>query len=709
MSPPPDDDADLATLRALQGRIRRPGVSLLYSIGMALVACGMVLLPLLYLAVIACAAYAVYWHATRHVIWLMFVALSPIFLIFVLCYMALLGAGLITLFFLLKPIFARRPRRAQPLALHPDAEPRLYAFIEAVCAAVGAPKPRRIDLNCELNASAGFRRGYCSFLGDDLVLTLGLPLVANLTVDELAGVVAHEFGHFNQGSAMRLGYLIGSINGWFARIVHERDAWDHKLEWMSDHPRNFRVALMVWVAQIGISASRLVLRSLMAVGVALSGFLSRQTEFDADACEIQLVGSSGFERACRKLATLQIALQHTQSLLRTHWGPKHQLPDDLPELLRRVHEDLPEGLVQQIHDTLGLSRTRWFDTHPCPAERIQRARLAARPGLLVDARPARCLFTRFDVPARQVTELHYRDDLGIDLPPQALVPLPPRDDASAAGSVANQAGSYRDLAPRPIRHSLLLDAAELLLPLPLGPLRLGHSASESQAGVEDLPEATGSPEAWRDELAALVEQLPSVRPQLAELVDRARAVGPCPVRFDDNPVPTPPVNPARDAPEDLADLRHAAREIARSTTRRLQLGLLLRVPTLDSEEAARLQEFHDWLQSAQTEYDTWRGLAQRVPLTIAELSKASVHHEYPEALKAQVEEIQRLRSALLTRPRVTQRDKAEARKLRIGPHGELIRELEELAREATDWFTTYRFALQGLWEIAGREERTFES
>ena len=119
MSSTPDNAADLATLGTLQGRIRRPGVSVLYSIGMALVACGMVLLPLLYLAVIACVAYAVYWHATRHVIWLMFVALSPIFLIFVLCYMALLGAGLITLFFLLKPIFARRPHRAQPLALHP--------------------------------------------------------------------------------------------------------------------------------------------------------------------------------------------------------------------------------------------------------------------------------------------------------------------------------------------------------------------------------------------------------------------------------------------------------------------------------------------------------------------------------------------------------------------------------------------------------------
>ena len=113
-----------------------------------------------------------------------------------------------------KPLLAARPKRAQPLALNPSDNPLLYAFIAKICDAVGAPTPQRIDMDCQLNASASFRRGFRSMKGSDLVLTIGLPLVANFSAREFAGVVAHEFGHFTQGAGMRLSYIIRrSISG----------------------------------------------------------------------------------------------------------------------------------------------------------------------------------------------------------------------------------------------------------------------------------------------------------------------------------------------------------------------------------------------------------------------------------------------------------------------------------------------------------------
>ena len=47
--------------------------------------------------------------------------------------------------------------------------------------------PRRIYLDCELNAGAGLRRGWLSFLGNDLVMYLGLPLVAGLNTTATRG------------------------------------------------------------------------------------------------------------------------------------------------------------------------------------------------------------------------------------------------------------------------------------------------------------------------------------------------------------------------------------------------------------------------------------------------------------------------------------------------------------------------------------------
>ena len=97
--------------------------------------------------------------------------------------------------------------------------------MDGVCSSVGAPTPSRIEVDCEVNASARLASGPLT-PSRDLVLTIGLPLVTGLDLKQFAGVLAHEFGHFSQGAGMRLSYLIRSINMWFARVVYERDEWD---------------------------------------------------------------------------------------------------------------------------------------------------------------------------------------------------------------------------------------------------------------------------------------------------------------------------------------------------------------------------------------------------------------------------------------------------------------------------------------------------
>ena len=79
--------------------------------------------------------------------------------------------------------------------------------------------PSRIDVDTEVNASAHLRRGLKSVPGRDLVLTVGLPLAGGLSLPQLAGVLAHEFGHFAQGTGMAATYMIRTVNAWFARVV----------------------------------------------------------------------------------------------------------------------------------------------------------------------------------------------------------------------------------------------------------------------------------------------------------------------------------------------------------------------------------------------------------------------------------------------------------------------------------------------------------
>ncbi len=429
MAENPPSAPDYSFLAAFDRGIDRPRVSFLYLCGLLLATVTMVLLPLIYLAIAGGVGFLVYYHAV-HDGWLLISSQNSNYsntyavrfnssntdVVKLLLYFAPLFAGVVALFFLFKPIFARKPKAAQTFELTPAREPVLYEFIQRICETVGAPAPKRIDLDCRMNASAGLRRGFLSLFGHDLVLTLGLPLVANLTVEELAGVVAHEFGHFTQGMAMRLSYIIRRVNLWFARVVYQRDAWDVRLENLSTERHYLMFALYAWVAHLGVALSRQILLFLMKGGNLMCGFIMRQMEYDADAYGIKVAGSGVVEMTQRKLATLGEAQKRAYQDLRDCWKKHRALPDNLPELVRREHASLSAPTVRQINERLVLHRAKPSDSHPSPGDRIHRARLAGDHGIFHDSRPADVLFTNFEQVSAFVTLRHYTDNLRVPQP-----------------------------------------------------------------------------------------------------------------------------------------------------------------------------------------------------------------------------------------------------------------------------------------------------
>src|SRR5258708_37618736 len=94
-------------------------------------------------------------------------------------------------------------------------------------------------------------------------------------------------------------------------------------------------------ARAGVGLSRGVLWLLMMTGHALSGFLLRQMEFDADRWEVQLAGSAGFESATLRLATLGYVLDDIHREMRRTWRRQLQLPDNLPVLVEYRATRLP--------------------------------------------------------------------------------------------------------------------------------------------------------------------------------------------------------------------------------------------------------------------------------------------------------------------------------------------------------------------------------
>ncbi|MEO5913949.1 MAG: M48 family metallopeptidase [Luteolibacter sp.] len=396
-----------------------------YSIGMGFVTAGMIILPLIYIAFTVLVCWSVYFFATHYFveIWEWPIGHSKFSLLAkIVCSITPLLVGAAIAIAMVKPLFARRGTKMQPIVLLPDVEPRVHAMAQDVCRRVGAPAPKRIEINCDLNASAGFNRGWRGFFKNELILTIGMPLVAGLTERQLAGVIAHEFGHFRQGAGMRLSYLIRSVNFWFARVVYERDAWDETLAGFGQS-ESIWIVLMVGCARAGVALSRGILWLLMMTGHGISGFLMRQMEYDADKWEARIAGSDSLEATLLRLNSLGHVLEKIHLEMRRSWRNRFQLPDNLPLLMEYRANCLDPEKRASIENRAGLSKTGFFDTHPSVAERIRFARRLAEPGAIANDSPARDLFDNFEGVGRLVTLAHYDDDLNVPVTPDFLIPV----------------------------------------------------------------------------------------------------------------------------------------------------------------------------------------------------------------------------------------------------------------------------------------------
>lgn len=405
-------------LASFSGPLPPVAVSPIYHLGLLLLTVAMVALPAAYVALVVLVGWLTWQHALNFEYFFSMASKR----IALLLYAVPLLAGAIATVFMIKPLFARPPRRGEPISLDRKHEPLLFAFVERLCQVVGAPTPKRIDVDCQVNASASFRRGFWSLFGrGDLVLTLGLPLTAGLSLQQLAGVLAHELGHFAQGAGMRLTYVIRSVSYWFHRVVHERDALDEQLaEVARDSDHSF--GLVAMVAQLFVWLTRRILWCLMWVGNALSGFMLRQMEFDADRYEARLVGSTTFEQTCRELGRLGLSYQQSLDALDQSWR-EGRLADDLPGLVRAHRQSLGAEVIQALARHADEQDTGLFDTHPSDKDRIAGARREGDRPLFRSRHLATVLFRDFAAVSRGVSRRFYQSSLGQEIGPGDLVPL----------------------------------------------------------------------------------------------------------------------------------------------------------------------------------------------------------------------------------------------------------------------------------------------
>ncbi len=379
----------------------------------AVVAIFMLLLPLIYLSLIAGVGVGVYFYVMqaielfgdtttrvrgRALVLGLFLAALPVVM------------GLIVMFFMVKPLFAPRGKYAKPEPILRSEEPLLYAYVERLCKTLGAPVPREIVATCDINASAGFRHGIFSLFWNDLRLTIGMPLAAGLDLRQFSGVMAHELGHFSQRVAIRFSYLIDVVNHWLARVAYERDAWDLKLHILTYNDEGW-VRVCAYITQGCVWVTRLILKGLCMAGAMASMALSRAMEYNADAFEARIAGSKSFAGFERRLHDLNEAMGIALEEL-TGRKEAERVPDNLPVLFASATDRMPPEQLDKAWKLFADRKVGLFQTHPSPNDRIAAAMKLDAPGVIALDAPARLLFKDFNGLCRRVTYQFIRAQIG---------------------------------------------------------------------------------------------------------------------------------------------------------------------------------------------------------------------------------------------------------------------------------------------------------
>ena len=271
--------------------------------------------------------------------------------------------------------------------LLPAEHPRLFSEVETIAKQMSQTMPREIYLVPDVNAGV-MERGGVLGIGSKRVMIVGLSLLQALTVSQLRGVIAHEFGHFYGGDT-KLGPWIYKTRGAIGRTIQNLEN------------RSLLQAPFRWYGQM-------FLRTTYAI--------SRRQEFVADGLAARLVGPQTYAEGLRTSHGIGPAFDsymHQEYIPALENGYR-------PPFLEGFNRFINTARVSQIVERLVVEQaqsgqTDPFDTHPSLSERL--AALAALPAAAStnDASPATSLLG--DVAAAEAALLasmvrpEYRDKL----------------------------------------------------------------------------------------------------------------------------------------------------------------------------------------------------------------------------------------------------------------------------------------------------------
>jgi Zn-dependent protease with chaperone function len=326
------------------------------------------------------------------------------------------GAGMLFVFTLKFLFKLRNLKPENRIKLQREEHPRLFDFVDRICQDTGAPKPKAIYVDPDVNAYVAYSNPWLSLIMPvRKELTLGLGLVDCLNLSQFKAVVAHEFGHFAQRS-MTIGSYIMSANTIIHDMIFSRDKWD---EWLAQwRGARSELALFAWLITPIIWMVRQLLRLFYIFLNLMYSSLSREMEFNADKVAVSASGSEAIVSALWRLETGAASwgriLKHVYLASQKKIFPRNLYAHNRLELERKAErtaaerETLPDDSRggKQYFATTEASTVNMYASHPPNDQREHNAKTPFVP-TTIDERSPWLLFSEPEALQEQMTRSVY--------------------------------------------------------------------------------------------------------------------------------------------------------------------------------------------------------------------------------------------------------------------------------------------------------------
>ena len=313
--------------------------------------------------------------------------------------------GIVIAATMLWSLVPRRDKFTPPgMLLDRSTQPKLFAELESIAAALNETVPGEVYLIGAANAFVADRGGVMGF-GSRRVMGLGLPVLCILTVSQFRAVLAHEFAHYYGGDT--------GLGPW---VYKTKTSIIRVFENIGSVGELARIAILgfMYLAVTGI------LKGYFIAFLRAINLISRKQEYRADELACLVAGRQNLLDGLRAIhgASMSWPAYWTNEVAPAlNHGSLVAIGDgftrfmDLPEVSAAIGKSLEKRLQEE--------KTGPYDTHPPLRDRIAAVQNLAESFAQQDTRPASILLE--DLPK---TEIKFAEECVPDVRPGTLKYVP---------------------------------------------------------------------------------------------------------------------------------------------------------------------------------------------------------------------------------------------------------------------------------------------